>query len=219
MPRDTDAGPRGALPRVVLADDHQLFAEGLASLLADDYDVVAIVGDGLSLLEAVEAHAPDLVFADVSMPGLNGVECARKLTESAPRVGVLLLTMHEDAHLAAAALRAGAAGYVLKHGGAADVLDAAERALSGGVFVSAGLVDEVDSLLAAPRGADRELTPRQLEIVGMLAQGLLAKEIAERLGLSRRTVEFHKYEAMERLGIRSNAELFGYAMKHGIGPI
>ncbi len=205
--------------RVILADDHQLFAEGLKALLADEHEVVAIVGDGPSLLEAVRDLSPDVVVADVSMPELNGIECVRKLRESAPDVKVVLLTMHEEADLAAAAVRAGAAGYILKHGGATDVLDAVRRALEGEVMVSPSLAREVDALLAKRRLPTRELTPRQAEIVGLFAQGLLAKEVAGRLNLSRRTVEFHKYQAMERLGIESSAELIAYALKHGIGPV
>lgn len=205
--------------RVILADDHQLFAEGLKALLADEHEVVAIVGDGPSLLEAVRDLSPDVVVADVSMPELNGIECVRKLRESAPDVKVVLLTMHEEADLAAAAVRAGAAGYLLKHGGATDVLDAVRRALEGEVMVSPSLAREVDALLAKRRLPTRELTPRQAEIVGLFAQGLLAKEVAGRLNLSRRTVEFHKYQAMERLGIESSAELIAYALKHGIGPV
>ena len=205
--------------RVILADDHQLFAEGLKALLADEHEVVAIVGDGPSLLEAVRDLSPDVVVADVSMPELNGIECVRKLRDSAPDVKVVLLTMHEEADLAAAAVRAGAAGYLLKHGGATDVLDAVRRALEGEVMVSPSLAREVDALLAKRRLPTRELTPRQAEIVGLFAQGLLAKEVAGRLNLSRRTVEFHKYQAMERLGIESSAELIAYALKHGIGPV
>lgn len=205
--------------RVILADDHRLFAEGLKALLADEHEVVAIVGDGPSLLEAVRDLSPDVVVADVSMPELNGIECVRKLRESAPTVKVVLLTMHEEADLAAAAVRAGAAGYILKHGGATDVLAAVERALAGEVMVSPSLAQDVDALLAKRRLPTRELTPRQTEIVGLFAQGLLAKEVAGRLNLSRRTVEFHKYQAMERLGIESSAELIAYALKHGIGPV
>lgn len=205
--------------RVILADDHQLFAEGLKALLSDDYEVVSIVGDGHELLRAVEALQPDLVVTDVSMPGLNGIECLRKLRETSPDLRVVLLTMHEEAPLAAMALRAGAAGFLLKHADTDEVLEAVSKALAGETFVSPVLADEVDRLMDAPLMPKRELTPRQTEIVGLLAQGLLAKEIAHRLGLSRRTVEFHKYQAMERLGAESSAELVAYALKNGLGPI
>lgn len=146
-------------PRIVLADDHRIFAEGLKSLLDDQFDVVGIAEDGLALLDAVDEHAPDLVVADLSMPGMNGIECARRLREVIPELRVVLLTMHDDVSLAAAAIRAGAAGYVLKHGGTRDVLLAVEEALRGGVHISPRIAEDVRRQLATSGAADPELGP------------------------------------------------------------
>ncbi len=206
-------------PRIVLADDHRVFAEGLKVLLDEEFDVVAIVEDGPALLDAAERLAPELVVADVSMPEMNGIECVRRLSESTPELRIVLLTMHDDVALAVAAIRAGAAGYVLKHGGTKDVLRAVREALDGGVHVSPKIAKEVMQALASGREGGPSLTPRQLEIVSLIVQGLSAKEIAAQLHLSPRTVEFHKYQAMERIGASTNAELIAYALKHGIGPV
>ena len=203
-------------PRVVLADDHRVFAEGLAALLGTDYEVAAIAEDGQALLDAVADSAPDVVVTDLSMPKLNGIECVRALQENAPELKVVLLTMHEDVGLATAALRAGASGYVLKHGGAKEVLRAVEEALDGGVHVSSRIAREVMQALADPGKAGPDFTPRQAEIVRLLVDGLSAKEIAARLHLSPRTVEFHKYQAMERVGVGTTAELIALAVKQGL---
>jgi DNA-binding NarL/FixJ family response regulator len=206
-------------PRIILADDHRVFAEGLRSLLDAECDVVGIVEDGQALLDAVDDLTPDLVVSDVSMPKLNGIECVRRFRESHPTLKVILLTMHEDVDLATAAIRAGAAGYVLKHGGTQDVLRAVEEALQGGVHISSRIAREVMQALASGKNIKPELTPRQAEILRLLVDGLSAKEIAARLHLSPRTVEFHKYQTMERVGVSSSAELIAYALKKGIGSI
>ena len=206
-------------PRLVLADDHRLFAEGIRGLLGESYDVLRIVEDGKALLEAVRELQPDIVVADVSMPELNGVECVRDLKESHPEVRVVLLTMHRDVHLAVSAMRAGAAGYLLKNGGAEEVLRALEIVSQGETYVAAELKSEVEDTLARSPRAALELTPRQIEIVRLLVDGLSAKEIAARLQLSRRTVEYHKYQAMERSGVSTSAELISYALKRGISPL
>ena len=206
-------------PRIILADDHRLFAEGLKSLLDDRFDIVAIVEDGRALLDAVAEHTPDLVVADVSMPELNGIECARELHETNPQLKVVLLTMHEDVGLATAAIRAGASGYVLKHGGTKDVLQAVEEALHGGLHVSARISKKVMRALASGREVGPELTPRQLEILRLLVAGLSAKEIGNQLHLSPRTVEFHKYQMMARVNVSTSAELIAFALKQGIGSV
>lgn len=205
--------------RLILADDHRLFAEGIRGLLGDSYDVLRIVEDGKALLDAVLELQPDIVVADISMPELNGVECVRQLSESSPELRVVLLTMHRDVHLAVSAMRAGAAGYLLKNGGAAEVLRALEVVREGGTYVAAELRDEVELALASAPQPASELTPRQVEIVRLLVEGLSAKEIAARLQLSRRTVEYHKYQAMERLGVATSAELISVALKRGISPL
>lgn len=205
--------------RIILADDHRLFAEGIRGLLGDDFDVLSIVQDGKSLIKAVREHQPDLVIADISMPGLNGVECVRELRESHPDLQVVLLTMHSDVHLAVTAMRAGAAAYLLKNGGAEEVLRALAAVRDGQTYIASELRSEVSVALEAPPGPTQELTPRQIEIVRLLVEGLSAKEIAARLDLSRRTVEHHKYQAMERMGVTTSAELISFALKRGISPL
>ncbi len=206
-------------PRIVLADDHRLFAEGMKSLLDAEFEIVAMVENGQALLDAVEEHSPDLVVTDVSMPGLNGIECVRRLRETSPGLKVVVLTMHEDVGLATAAIRAGAAGYVLKHGGMKDVLRAAEEALGGGIHVSPRIAKEVMQALATGRKAGADLSPREVEILGLLVSGLSAKEIGTKVHLSPRTVEFHKYQMMERISVSTSAELIAFALKQGIGSV
>lgn len=206
-------------PRIVIADDHRMFAEGLRALLGEQCEIVALVEDGPSLLAAVEEHKPEVVVTDLSMPGLNGLECLRKLRESSPEVRVILLTMHEDVSMATMAIRSGASGFLLKNGGASDVLRAVLESESDNPHISPQLSDAVQHALETGKTPKRVLTDRQLEIVRLLAQGMLAKEVAAELDLSRRTVEYHKYQAMERLGVKSSAELVTYALKHGIGPV
>jgi DNA-binding NarL/FixJ family response regulator len=206
-------------PRIVLADDHRVFAEGLKSLLDAEFDVVGIAEDGQALLDIVDDLAPDLVVTDISMPKLNGIECVRRLRESNPEMKIVLLTMHEDVGLATTAIRAGASGYLLKHDRSEDVLRAIREALQGGVHVSPPMAEGVMRALASGKEDKPELTQRQTEILCLLVEGLSAKEIAARLHLSPRTVEFHKYQTMERVGVSTSAELIAYAVKRGIGPI
>lgn len=146
-------------PRIILADDHQVFAEGLQSLFSTDYDVVAIVGDGQALLEAVEEFKPDLVATDLSMPKLNGIECVRRLKATDPELKVVLLTMHEDVSLAITAMRAGASGYILKNRGVQEVLHAVRQALDGERHVSPQLADEVQRALDLDRIRVENLMP------------------------------------------------------------
>ncbi|KAA3611851.1 MAG: DNA-binding response regulator [Planctomycetota bacterium] len=205
--------------RLILADDHRIFAEGLERILAEHYELIDLVHDGKSLLQAVDSLNPDLVIADVSMPGMNGIDCVRHLGKTHPELKILLLTMHEDLSLASAALRAGASGYVLKHTGARGVLQAVEEVLQGRIHVSPQLESCLHSSIKSSKNGCRELTPRQLDILRLIVSGLSAKEIAAKLDLSPRTVEFHKYKAMERVGAQTSAELIQYAVKAGIGEV
>ena len=146
-------------PRIILADDHQVFAEGLQSLFSADYDVVALVGDGQVLLDAVDEFKPDLVVTDLSMPKLNGIECVRRLRETNPDLKVVLLTMHEDVNLAITAMRAGASGYILKNRGVKEVLHAVKQALEGERHVSPQLAEPVERALELDRIRVENLMP------------------------------------------------------------
>ena len=206
--------------RVMLADDHLLVAEALKSLLADDFELVGVVQDGLGMVRAAEALRPDVIVADITMPHLNGIDALAQLRRVAPKTRVVFLTMHCDVAYARRALEAGALGYVLKHSAPSELILAVKAALSGRTFITPTLAGEVlesmrheTSRTPDPVGA---LTPRQREILQLLAEGCSAKQIAGKLEISHRTVEFHKYQMMESLRIRTNAELVHFAVKHGI---
>jgi len=207
-------------PRVLLADDHPIVAEGLQHLLSVRFDVVAVVGDGQALLDAARSLNPDVIVADISMPVLNGIEAALRLQQELPHIKVVILTMHREEAYARRALEAGASGYVLKVAAPIELVQAIDAALAGKTFVTPGLADHVVGHL--PRHADRvqdpvgSLTPRQREIVQLVAEGKTAKEIGAILGISARTVESHKYELMEALGLERSAELVQFAIKHGL---
>jgi len=206
-------------PRVLLADDHRIVAEGLKSILEKDFVLVGIVEDGRSLVRAVAELRPDVIVADISMPQLNGLDALTHLKRDNPQVRVVFLTMHRDAAYARRALEAGAAGYVLKHAAPAELVLAIHAALQGRTFITPDLAAEV---LRAGKATDPDpvgaLTERQREILQLLVAGKSAKEIAAVLALSARTVEDHKYRMMESLGIENSAELIHFAIKHGLVP-
>jgi DNA-binding NarL/FixJ family response regulator len=197
-----------------------MFAEGLRSLLADEFDLVEVVEDGLALIEAAKRLRPDVIVADITMPRLNGIEALVQLKRDLPDVRVVFLTMHRDVAYARRALASGALGFVLKHSALTELVLAIRSALEGRTFLTPALAADV--LRAAqrdPGGASdpvAALTPRQREILQLLAEGLSAKQIAARLDISARTVEFHKYTLMESVGAKNAAELVHFAMKHGI---
>lgn len=209
-------------PRVLLADDHRIVAEGLKSLLAEEFELVDIVEDGRTMVKAAAQLLPDVIVADISMPHLNGIEALALLKRDHPKIRVVFLTMHRDVAYARRALEAGASGFVLKHSAAAELVLAVRAALAGRTFITPELAAEVlDSIRRTPQdGADplAGMTPRQREILQLLAEGRSAKEIAVTLGISTRTVEFHKYKMMESLGIGNSTELIRFAFKHGIVP-
>jgi DNA-binding NarL/FixJ family response regulator len=200
--------------KVVIADDHALFAEGLAKLLERDYEVVAVVNDGEHLMQAARQHNPDLALLDVSMPGLTGVEAARKLLEIAPQCKLICVTMHSNPEFVREAFRAGASGYVLKRSAGAELNEAIRQVMSGNAYVSPLLTKDVLSILLQPKTP--ALTSRQREILRFVAQGLSAKEIANRLNISVKTAHFHKTSIMEKLNLHTTAELTRYALEHGI---
>jgi DNA-binding NarL/FixJ family response regulator len=207
-------------PTVLLADDHEIVIEGLLRVLDADFEVVGSVSDGAALVEAAGKLKPDLIIADISMPILNGIEAIRRINKSLPRTAIVVLTMHLDVMYATEAIAAGATGYVLKHSIRSELLTAAHKALKGEVHVSAKIAPEVMQALA--EGSYRrksvivKLTARQREVLQLVAEGHTIPKIAEALFISPRTVEFHKYNIMEALGLHSTAELTQYAIKHGI---
>jgi DNA-binding NarL/FixJ family response regulator len=207
-------------PRVLLVDDHPIVAQGLKSILAEEFELAGMVGDGQAMIDAAKRLQPDVIVADVTMPVLNGIDALEKLREEGLDTPVVFLTMHGSVGYVRRALRAGAAGFVLKLAAPDELVRAVRAALDGGTFVSPSLAraafDTTDrsSVEAGERIA--QLTPHQREILRLLADGLSAKEIAKKLDISSRTVESHKYEIMESLGAASSAELIRLAVRHGI---
>lgn len=207
-------------PRLLLADDHLLVAEALKSLLAADFELVGVVSDGRELVEAATRLRPDVIVADITMPHLNGIDALVQLRQGNDMVPVVFLTMHRDVTFARRALEAGAVGFVLKHSASDELVTAIRAALRGETYITPQMAGEV--LSAMKKGPDQpedpvaSLTPRQREVLQLLAEGRSAKEVAASLGISARTVEFHKYQMMETLGVHSNAELIHFALKQGL---
>ncbi|MGA8893630.1 MAG: response regulator transcription factor [Anaeromyxobacteraceae bacterium] len=208
------------LPRVLLADDHLMVAEALKSLLAAEFELVGVAEDGVALVEAAMRLRPDVIVADVAMPRLNGIAALLRLRKDGIDVPVVFLTMHRDVSFARRALEAGASGFVLKHSAPFELVQAIRAALSGKTYLTPQLAGEVlEAMTQGPKGTKdpvAALTPRQLEVLQLLAEGRSAKEIASSLSISSRTVEFHKYQMMESLGLHSSAELIHFAIKHGL---
>lgn len=204
--------------KILIADDHKMFAEGLAGLLEDEFDLVGIVGNGQALIEAVAGQELDLLIVDISMPVLNGFDAVRRLKQNGETAKVIFLTMHADARLLAEALRCGGAGYVLKQSAGEDLLSAIRQVMAGQIYITPAIGEEFQPL-ATTEATERQhlnLTPRQREVLELLSAGFTMKEVAKKLGISTRTAESHKYEMMEGLGVGSTAELIQYAIKLGI---
>jgi DNA-binding NarL/FixJ family response regulator len=210
-------------PRVLLADDHRMVAEALKGVLADAFEVVGVVEDGRAMVAAANKLRPDVVVADISMPHLNGIDALPRLKKDNPDIKVVFLTMHQNAAYARRALEGGAAGFVVKHSAPEELVIAIRAALKGKTFITPALTEDVlESIQRGSKGEDdpsASLTPRQREILQLLAEGRSAKEIAETLAISPRTVEFHKYQMMETHGFHNSAELIHFAIKHGIVTI
>jgi DNA-binding NarL/FixJ family response regulator len=203
--------------RVLLADDHAIVAEGLASLLRDEFELVGTVRDGRALVEAVRELRPDIVIADISMPLLTGLEALHRLRAEGIGVKVLFLTMHADAHLAGEVLRAGASGFVLKHSAGEELIRALHEVQRGLVYITPLIAKDVVKTLAEPVGETASrLTLRQRQVLRLVAEGRPMKEVAAELGLSRRTAETHKYQIMQTLGLHTTAELIRYALDHDL---
>ena len=212
--------------RILLADDHRLFRDGLRPLLTaqDDLAVVAEADDGLTALQLAVSEQPHVAVLDISMPGLNGIEVTRRLQEAAPQVAVIIVSMHSDRRFVVEALRAGARGYLLKDTSFAELLSAVRSVRDGGTFLGAAVSAQVvrDYVRLADNhdgGAFGLLSAREREVLQALAEGAATKEIADRLHLSVKTVESHRKAIMDKLQIRSIAELTRFAIREGLTPL
>ena len=206
-------------PRVLLADDHQMFADALKSLLEPRCQVVGTAKDGHALLEAAASLRPDIVVLEIVMPRLNGLDAARQIKKQMPGIKLIFVTMHEDPYLVGEAFRAGASAFLLKETEAAELFDAIEQVLKGGTYVTPSIAESLTQIsLRDTKNREHayEPTPRQREVIQLLAEGCSMKEAASELNITRRTVASHKYAAMELLNLKSNSEIVQYAIKHKI---
>jgi len=207
-------------PRILLADDHKIVLEGLRGILEPEFELAGTVEDGRALVAEAVKLRPDVIVVDISMPRLNGIEAVRQIKKNDAEIKVVFLTMHSDASYAAEALEAGASGFVLKHSASSELITAIKEAIRGRTYVTPLIAG--DLIHAYQKGASpanhlkTELSSRQREILQLLAEGKSAKEIGSMLSVSARTVEFHKYRLMEKLKIKTSAELVQYAVTHGL---
>jgi DNA-binding NarL/FixJ family response regulator len=209
-------------PRVLLADDHRLLRDAFSRLLEPTCDVVGAVGDGRAMLAAAQELRPDIVVLDIAMPLLNGLDAARQLKHTSPDVKIIFLTMNEDADIAAEAFRVGASGYLLKNSAASELLLAIQEVSRGRSYITPLATQGLVETFLHHRDAERkpvELSPRQREVLQLVAEGHTMKEIAGILKITPRTVAFHKYAMMELLGLTSSAELVQFAIKQHIVAI
>ena len=209
--------------KILIADDHGVLRAGLRALLNTDpnFQVIGEASDGAEALRLAQDLRPDVVLADISMPGLSGIEIARRLRESLPSTRVLILTVHEDKSLLREAIQAGAAGYILKRAVESELIDAIRAVARGELYVHPAMTR---ALLADSPPADHStvaadaLSPRELDVLRLVAQGYTNRQIADDLHLSVRTVENHRANLMDKLQLHSRVELVRYATEHHLLP-
>lgn len=207
--------------RLLVADDHSLIVEGLSKLLETDFEIVRRLSDGRSAVTNARELQPDAVVMDISMPLLNGIEATRQIHQATPRVKVVILTQQTHREYVRAAFEAGASAYVIKQSAAAELTLAIREAVAGRYYVSPMLADasitpRLDPSVNPAKLFGGTLTPRQREVLQLVAEGKSAKDIANNLKISTKTAEFHKAALMQQLGLRTTAELTRYAIEHGL---
>jgi DNA-binding NarL/FixJ family response regulator len=208
-------------PRLLLGDDHYILLEGIRRLLERDYDIVGMATDGRELVEMARRLTPDAVVLDIGMPLLNGIDAARMIRETNADIRIVFLTQYSARNYVQEAFRAGGTAYVLKTSAYSDLLEALRQSLLGHYYLSPLLQPNnigwpVDARLNPGEFFGGHLTTRQREVLQLIAEGKSGKEIATIIGISIKTVEFHKAAIMDNLGLRTTAELTRYALKHGI---
>jgi len=206
--------------RILIADDHNLVAELCKRLLESEFDVVGMVGDGRALVRAAVKLKPDVIIVDVAMPILNGLDAGRQVKEMLPSVKLVYLTMNSDPEIAVEALARGASGYLLKTCASSEMVLAVREVLRGKTYLSRALSrDAIDVLRWQHKqlvDENERLTDRQREVLQLLAEGKVMKEVGGILNMTTRTVAYHKYRIMEILGAKTNAELVKYAVRSHI---
>jgi DNA-binding NarL/FixJ family response regulator len=206
--------------RVLLADPHAIVLEGLRRILEADYEIVGEVTDGRALVGVALRFRPEIIITAISLPVLDGIQAVRQIRKINQTVKIIFLTMHADPTYAAEALDAGGSAYILKSSAVGEILMAIREVLNGRIYVSPSINQEVVRVqmerAGRPDDAQTGLTPRQREVLRLLAEGKSLKEVAAALKISIKTVEFHKYRIMNQLGIRTNADMTKYAVKAGV---
>ena len=208
-----------AFPRVMLADDHTILVEAFRKLLEPHFEIVGTVSDGIALLEAAPQVKPDVIVIDIGMPLLNGLEAALRLKKQMPAVKMIFLTMNEDPDLAVDAMRSGASGYLLKSSAASELIRAIHLSLKGKTYITPLIARGMQKAFIndpRPKNRAKVLTPRQREVVQLLAEGKSMKEVASVPNVTPRTVAFHKYRVMQELHLGTTAELIQFAIKSRI---
>lgn len=207
-------------PRIILSDDHTMILEALKNLLEPEFEVVGMFADGLSLVEGAAALQPNVIVLDISMPKMNGLSAGQRLKEMMPLVKLVYLTMNSDPDITGEAFRLGASAYLLKNSAAAELLQAIRRVIRGGYYVTSLMTKDMDGSFVQnfKRRKSVNVTPRQKEVLQLLAEGRSMKQAAFILKVSPRTVAYHKYAMMEHLSIKSSAELIEYAMMNSLAP-
>ena len=212
-------------PRVLLADDHALVREGMRNILAPDHEIVGEAKDGRELVRAATELRPDVIVADIGMPNLNGLEAIRQLQKEGLQAKTIFLTMHAGVDFAVQAFRLGASGYLLKVDASEELVRAIKEALAGRLYITPNIAKDVMMVLMEGPKAPSEneepwakLTGREREVLQLVAEGRKMAEIGDILHISSRTVERHKYNLMDKLKLRTTADLTRYAIKRGLIP-
>ena len=201
--------------QLLLADDHTMFAQGLRSLLGDEFHLLGTASNGKELVELAPRLNPEVILVDISMPVLNGFDAVRQLKQNGCEAKVIFLTMHDDPALLAEAFRCGASGYILKHSAGEELANAIREVAQGNKYISP-LIRDLPADVTAGRPHRISITPRQREVLELIGRGLTMKEIAAELNISTRTAESHKYEMMQSLGVETTAELIRFSLRVGL---
>jgi DNA-binding NarL/FixJ family response regulator len=205
-------------PRVLVADDHVIMTQGLGRLLEGEAEIVATASDGQQLVDRARQHRPDIIVSDVNMPVMSGLDAMRRLKADGLRSKFIFLTLHTDSRLASEAMRAGASGYLLKHAAAEELIEAIHAVMAGHTYLTPLMTRDVLWAIGEQEGGVQSpaLTPRQLDVLRLIAQGKRMKEIASELDISVRTVETHKQDLLQTLGLDTTADLIKFAVRQGL---